>query len=237
MTTKPTKLRSEVNVAFARLDLVASAAAFLLLGLLVLPALGSKRTRSERFVCLNNLRQLGVGLQLWGNEHSDLPPFEVPVSEGGTRQHSLSPNVWFHFIWLSNEVASPNIFLCPSDTGRPASDFTSSPSSGYLHPNFRNQATSYFLSHPSAGLATGILAGDRNITFESTSACARFNFAFRVTVQPLFQSFRWTDGLHSSAGNLLRADGQVEAVDSAGLRNAVAMPNGDAGSLHFITPR
>jgi len=235
MTTLMSSWPRKQRDAFTRLDAVACLAGLALLGLLVLPALGVNRTRSDRFVCLNNLRQLGIALQLWGGEHNDLPPFEVPVSEGGTRQHTLSPNVWLHLSWLSNEVATPRIFLCPSDTGRPASDFSASPSGGYLHPNFRDQATSYFLSHPAVGIATGIVAGDRNLPFDGTASCARFNFAF--TIQVFSMSRSWTAGLHEPGGNLLRSDGRADAVDGAGLRAAIYQPNQDNSSFHFIKPR
>jgi hypothetical protein len=225
------------GAAFARCDAIACMAGIVLLALLVLPALGVNRTRSERFVCLNNLRQLGIALQVWGGDHGDLPPFEVGVSEGGTRQHSLSPNVWFHLAWLSNEVVTPNIFLCPSDSGRPATDFSASPSGGYLHPNFRDQATSYILSHPVVGESTGIVSGDRNLPFDGTTSCARFNWTFTLLRTPFNPSRTWTAGLHEPGGNLLRSDGRADAVDGAGLRMAIERPNQDASSFHFIRPR
>jgi len=148
-----------------------------------LPALANNRPRSDRVICANNLRQIGMGFQLWGNDHNDTLPQEVPVLEGGTMQHALAPNVWLHMAWLSNEVATPKIFLCPSDTGQPASDFTGNPAGGYLHSNFRNAATSYFLGYTGASIINdpdATIAGDRNVSNAGVTGCSRFNTALRI---------------------------------------------------------
>ena len=229
--------RLSKQCAFGRLDAVACLAGLALLVSLSLPALAVNRTRSERFVCLNNLRQLGVALQLWGGDHEDLPPWEIPPNRGGTYGHSLAPNVWLHLSWLSNEVATPRIFLCPSDTGLPAKDFSGDPDGGYLHPNFRHRATSYSLSHAFNNTLTVVVAGDRNVTLPSSGGCSRFGAAFTTPTQP-GPSISWSDGLHGvGAGNLLRLDGSSAAVDNAGLRTAISSPRDDNGSFHLILPR
>lgn len=117
---------------FTRLELVALLAALALLAAAVLPALAGNRIRSDRVLCANNLRQISMALQQWGNDHSDQPPWEVLPADGGTYAHALSPNVWYHFAWISNELASPRILFCPTDTGKPARDFTGDPAGGYL---------------------------------------------------------------------------------------------------------
>jgi competence protein ComGC len=129
--------------AFTRAELLVILAVLSLLALIVLPALANTRPRSARVICANNLRQIGVGMQLWGNDHDDQPPWEVRLEQGGTYQHPLAPNTWLHFAWLSNELASPKLLLCPADSGKAAYDFTGDPLGGYLHPNFANRATSY----------------------------------------------------------------------------------------------
>src|SRR5213075_1294029 len=111
------------------------------------PALANGHPRSDRLVCANNLRRIYVAMQQWGNDHNDRVPFAVPVSEGGTRLHPLAANVWLHFSWISNELGTATVLACPSDNGTVARDFSASPESGYLNPNFRGNATSYFLSH------------------------------------------------------------------------------------------
>jgi hypothetical protein len=233
--------------AFTRSDLCVVLSVLTLLALVVLPALANTRPRSARVICANNLRQIGMGLQLWGNDFNDQPPWEVPArlpgaggfgGGPGTMQHSLAPNVWLHLAWISNEVATPKIYLCPSDSGRPASDFTGNAPDGYLHPNFRNAATSYFLSHAFYNTPTAMIAGDRNVGSDFPGGCSRFNYTLGSTLLPQSSAFQWNTNLHHNAGNLLRGDGRVEQFSNLGLRNTVTtLPIGDGGSLHYITPR
>src|SRR5437762_8491801 len=149
---------------FTRLELVAVLAAVALFLSVISPVWSGNRARSARAVCFNNLRQIGLAMQLWGADHQDRPPQEVPVSEGGTMQHELTANVWLHFSWISNELKYAQALFCPSDQGRPARDFSSEAATGYAHPNFRNSATSYFLSHSGSALGGyDVLAGDGNL--------------------------------------------------------------------------
>jgi competence protein ComGC len=226
--------------AFTRAELLVILGVMVLLILVVLPALANSRPRSHRVICANNLRQIGMGFQLWGHDHNDTLPQEVSIPEGGTRQHPLAPNVWLHLAWISNEVATPKIFLCPSDTGQPAGDFTGIPEAGYLHPNFANRATSYFLGHAGTGFVNdpnATIAGDRNVKTSSVQGCPRFVIAQSISI-PLPPGIgQWTEGLHGGEGNILRLDGRVEQLDNAGLRRALGLPQTDNASKHIITPR
>lgn len=196
---------------------------------LVLPVLASDRSRVDRVHCANNLRQLWVALQLWGGDHGEQLLWNASMADGGTRLHPLSANAWIHYAYLSNELASPKILLCPSDTGTPAREFSGDPSSGYLHPNFRNRATSYFLNAHPNGVVLGtpflygndILLGDRNIPVDGSTACSVFAQAFYIPIHPVRPTFAWKEGLHGvNAGNLLLFDGQVQFTDDARLRAA-----------------
>jgi hypothetical protein len=229
-----------MKCAFTRAELLAVLAVLAVLTLVVLPALANSRSRSARVICANNLRQIGVAFQLWGNEHFDELPQEVSPSDGGTKQHPLAANVWFHLAWISNELASPKILLCSSDTGQFARDFTADPTGGYLHPNFANRATSYFLGYNDPYFANNpnaAIAGDRNITTTGgVAGCSRFNTALRIPL-PASAGVQWTRELHGDAGNVLTGDGRVQQLDSAGLRQLLKLRFDDAGSKHIITPR
>src|SRR5262245_25725168 len=98
-----------------RVDLLALLAGVVLLGLVGVPVVANPRLRSDRVACSNNLRQVGMAMQVWGNDHGDLVPQEVPVAEGGTRQHPLAVNAWLHFSWVSNELGNAQTLFCPSD--------------------------------------------------------------------------------------------------------------------------
>jgi competence protein ComGC len=233
-----TPKKAPIEDAFARAELLVILAVLALLALVVLPALANNRPRSARVICANNLRQIGSAMQLWGNDHEDLAPFDVPVAEGGTRGHPLAPNVWFHFAIMSNELVSPRLLFCPTDSGNPAQDFTGNPTSGYLHPNFANRATSYLLAHGLSGVDNGMVAADRNMGSEQISGCPIFLTGVRVAFFPLSPNLSWNTNLHSNSGNLLRGDGSAEQHSNESMRAAIAAhPPSDQGTFHYVLPR
>jgi prepilin-type processing-associated H-X9-DG protein len=231
--------RQHRPTAFTRAELLVILAVLALLALVVLPALANNRPRSARVICANNLRQIGMAMQLWGNDHNDLTPWDVPVAEGGTKLHPLAVNVWLHFAWMSNELVSPKVLFCPSDTGRPASDFRLAPGTGYLNANLRGNATSYLLSHAFRGGPNVLLVADRNMgSDQGLGGCSVFNTALGVSFRPYSGAFVWNTNLHNHQGNFLRADGRVEQVSNEGMRDVIARyPIDDNGNIHFIPPR
>jgi len=217
--------------------LVALVAAASLLVAVVWPVLADGRARADRLVCANNLRRIYVAMQQWGNDHNDQVPFAVPVSEGGTRLHPLAVNVWFHFYWISNELETARVVACPSDTGRVARDFSFSPDGGYLNANFRNNATSYFLSHGGANRVVWpmtYLAGDRNVTGGEPRGDSVFGGQSLAVTRQAW----WTNGLHYPMGNVVRGDGQVLQLSDERFRQATSGQQEFNGALwQYILPR
>ena len=229
------------QAAFTRLDLLCVLLALSLCAAVVLPALASSRPRSQRVMCANNLRQIGQAFHLWGDDQGNRLPFEMPTAAGGTALHLLAVNVWLHYSWLSNELNSAAVLLCPSDTGRPARDFSADPAGGYLHPNFANAATSYILAHGRASSPLNVVSADRNIGYDGSGGCSIFRQSRVInTAGGASTSFaRWTAGLHSFSGNLLRRDGSVVQSGRDDLARTVAEGGDiqDNGSFHYIAPR
>ena len=226
---------------FGRTDLVTALAVCGVLGTLILAALADPRSRSDRMICANNLRQIGIALQVWGNDHDDLTPWNVDLAKGGTRLHPLSGNTWLHFAWLSNELSSARLLLCPSDTGVAAEDFSGDPKHGYLHPNFANRATSYFLNaHPldaSSRAGDETLVGDRNVTplTPNPTGCSILFGVSTINGCPSFAT--WGTNMHSREGNLLMFDGRVEQANPQRLRAAFDLGCDDYLSIHLSVPR
>ncbi len=241
MNMRPLPPISSSDPAFTRTELVLVLAVLSLLVAIVLPALAHDRSRSVRIICANNLRQIGTALQVWGNDHGELPPWEVYVADGGSSDHVLKANAWLHYSFLSNELKYARVLLCPADSGRSAEDFSPSPTGGYLNANYRNRATSYFLTHASGIGPSGdfmIMAGDRNLRDVATEQCTEFGMAqaFYWNASKL----GWNDSLHNEAGNLLRPDGRVDIFSSTELLNAAHAelpPNTSHGQIHLLPPR
>ena len=246
---------------FTRFELAAVLAVLGLLSLLALPSLANQRERSTRVICVNNLRLVGQGLEQWGTEHSGRLPWRTPWCEGGT----MPPNVpgaascptgappawiaggiynnsWFQWACLTNELRSPNILACPSDTQKtPATLWDNSPSGGFVHPNYQNKAVSYL-----AGLdvlpehSQGLVAGDRNVRFNQTATLCSSGIG---PVQGLSLgaagSIGVGAGLHLEAGNYLFTDGRVEELSSRAFESrisAILRTLDDNASHHYLVP-
>jgi prepilin-type N-terminal cleavage/methylation domain-containing protein len=75
-----------------------------ILASLLLPALGAARRKAQGTVCLNNLRQLNLGLGMFAEEHDGLYP--------NTNQ------VWYYYRQMIAPYVgvSSNSFACPADS-------------------------------------------------------------------------------------------------------------------------
>jgi hypothetical protein len=106
---------------------------------LLVPLLGKTREAAHRLMCAGNLRQIGVGLSLYGSVHSDrLPstvhargsssePHEMISLTTGTREDPEERADWDGLGWLIGDtrmfVDSPMVLFCPSHRGNHRPEF------------------------------------------------------------------------------------------------------------------
>src|SRR5438477_9348385 len=116
---------------------------------LLLPAFARAKVGSH-VNCMSNLKQVGLGWIVWVHDHeSNEFPFRTPVANGGTfgSTDPLRNNAWWQFSFISNEVNSPRVLVCPADknVGLPrrfASNWSSTDTNGgFMTPGFRHRAT------------------------------------------------------------------------------------------------
>lgn len=219
------------------MELIASVAALLLGGVVVLPLLANTGSRSEQVSCLNNLRQIGIAFQSWGSDHEDRRPWYVPMNEGGTHSHPFRNSIFIQFTPLSNYLSAP----CLMDTGeltatkRRADNWSAQPG-GLQNAGFQNNSVSYMIGPDTFISETHvILVGDRNAWFSGTNVCGSGG---GLNVSALNRPYNggWVDGNHGTAGNILMNDGRVEFTDSRHLRQIVQFENPNAGSEHMLIP-
>ena len=195
--------------AFTKRDLVSFIATVGMLALfllyLCLPRAGTK-ARASRINCVSNLKQVALGFRMWSIDHEERFPWQVPASEGGTKEFATLPYAAVHFVLVSNEFNSPKILTCPDDANRSRTADWRAPLHGSL---------SYFAgisAHET--IPSAILSGDRNV---STNAAMT---AGLVTADKS-ENVRWTRDIHEHAGNIALADGSVSQTTSETLRRAI----------------
>jgi type II secretory pathway pseudopilin PulG len=202
------KLRPRQRQGWTLIELLVLIAILAVVFSLVPCAPRGARTRAQRVACLNNLKQIAFASLIYAEEHGGKLPFEISTNRSGTREWTNSPEVFRHFLVLSNELLqSPKVLACPADRQRSrTTDFAS----------LGNDKVSYFLSLDGAtNRPRVLLAGDRNV---SGGAAINANTMLLRTNSPVM----WTKSIHISAGNVALVDGSVHRVDGRGLQTQLA---------------
>jgi hypothetical protein len=224
--------------AFGRVELFAIITSLALLGIAVLPAFASTKSRSQSAQCLNNLRLMGRAVQIWGGDHYDEPPWRTLISEGGTRPDpNFGPKpgaAWPEYSFLSNELATPRILVCPADNGvrKIARDF-----SEYVHTGYRANATAYSLNlHAGSEMPGAMVFGDHNHRFDYYGPIGCSMRVFEAgSIDPLFGPSAWTNNIHGSFGNIVTMDGSALETKTSEFRAALRTWT-ENGSVHLLKP-
>jgi prepilin-type N-terminal cleavage/methylation domain-containing protein/prepilin-type processing-associated H-X9-DG protein len=100
--------RSQHNCGFTLIELLVVIAVIALLAALLLPAFSRPKALAKRGYCQNNLRQLGVALNLYADDNGAYPP-----CSHGIRGRTSSVSLWNAYL-LPLVANSRDIFYCPA---------------------------------------------------------------------------------------------------------------------------
>jgi type II secretory pathway pseudopilin PulG len=186
---------------FTLVGLLVILAVIAILAAMLLPALASAKGKAQRINCVNNLKQCGLAFRIWEGDQSDRYPMGVSTNQGGTKELDTGANTFRHFQVMSNELSTPRILICPSDTRMAADNFI----------RLKNQNVSYFVSLVATDeYPDRFLDGDRNITGPKEPE----NGILKLSPG---QTAGWTATMHVNQGNVGLADGSVWQYSSAPL--------------------
>ncbi len=127
-----------VRSGFTMMDLMVSMAVISVLIALMLPAIARVRESTHKVICASNMRQLGMGVSVYAQDHRERLPGSVFLAPSRTNASSYpSPermdtvrldgdeftarrrSLWdgLGLLYGLEYVGAPNIYYCPSHTG------------------------------------------------------------------------------------------------------------------------
>lgn len=109
--------------AFTLIELLVVIAIIAILAAMLLPALAAAKKKAQKISCTNNLKQVGLAFRIWEGDNSDKYPMSVSAGSGGAMEYlghgtsaALHLNPGMVYMVMSNELSTPKVIYCPSDS-------------------------------------------------------------------------------------------------------------------------
>lgn len=265
-------MKNTQKKAFTLIELLVVIAIIAILAAMLLPALAAAKKKAQKISCTNNIKQVGLAFKIWAGDNSDRYPTQVGRTQGGAQEYVYSsatapsgghnPNMVF--MVMSNELSTPKVVYCPSDSIRtqPTNFNTSFVGNFAVAQTVQGQASYFINGNASDNDPQILVSGDSNIgqATGSGSAAATAQFgAVSTTGTPANAAvgstavaaaflngtawngttwWSWTQNeMHQKTGNILLGDGSVQSVTISGLHSSLQNSTNGTVNQYFNFPK
>lgn len=265
-------MKTTQKKAFTLIELLVVIAIIAILAAMLLPALAAAKKKAQKISCVNNIKQVGLAFKIWAGDNSDRYPNQVQGAAGGAQEYvtysttastKLNPNMVF--MVMSNELSTPKVTYCPSDSYHQTTptNFNIGYVGANVYPPTAIQSVagqaSYFVNgNASDNDPQLIVSGDLNIGNQANTANnAAASYAFIATAAApttpnstsaqlltgtawgnAATAWAWTQNEnHQKTGNILVADGSVQSVTISGLHSALQNSTNGTATQYFNFPK
>ncbi len=262
-------MKNTQKKAFTLIELLVVIAIIAILAAMLLPALAAAKKKAQKISCVNNVKQVGLAFRIWSGDNQDKYPTALARASGGAQEYvqysttaAVALNPVMPFMVMSNELSTPKVAYCPSDSIRSQpTNFNFSfvgvaSAAAYPPTGMPNVGgCSYFINgNASESDPQLIISGDANIGSSGATASGAANFMFgaaagtsAVSAQTWTAAnnpwggatfWSWTaNEQHQKTGNILLADGSVQSVSVKGLHDALQNSTNTTALQYFNFPK